>query len=120
MTHEADAGVQTMVAGATRNMAVSFAGMLDSGELLTGTPTVAEQTSSDLTISNKAVSVAELTILGETVAIGEAVTFSITGASAGGGLTTGRFAGHYRIKVTVGTDATVAQTLVTNVYVRAV
>ena len=86
--------------------AVSFQGKLDSGELLTGTPTVVEVTTSDLTLANKAVSTAALTIDGVSNAIGEAVQFSITGGTAG---TT------YTINIQVGTDATVAQTLETNV-----
>ncbi|HDZ20959.1 hypothetical protein LCGC14_0878500 [marine sediment metagenome] len=112
--------LQTMVAGTTRNIAVSFAAQLDSGELLTGTPTIVEVTSTDLTLASKAVSSAILTILGESVASAAAVTFSVTGASAGGGQTSGEFTGYYKIKCTATTDATVAQTLSVNVYVRAV
>lgn len=90
-----------MIEGETRNGKVSFVDLLDSGESLTGTPTVAEVTTSDLTISNAAVSAAALTILGESVAAGKAVQFKVTGGSAG---TT------YLLRVTVSTDATPAQT----------
>lgn len=91
-------------AGATRNVAVSFSNELDTGELLTGTPTVVEITSSDLTLGSKAVSTADLEINGETCPTGEAVQFSVSGMVSG---TT------YKVSITVSTDATPAQTLVT-------
>ena len=113
--------IQTIVVGETRNVAVSFAAKLDSGELLTGTPTVVEVTSSDLTITNEVVSTGELTILGETVAIGQAVTFTVSGALASGGLTTPLSkAGLYQIKVTPLTNASNAQTFVLSTYLRGV
>jgi hypothetical protein len=93
-----------MSAGAARNVAIDFTDKLDTGELLTGTPTITEVTTSDLTLSNKAVSTASLTILGETVAIGKAVQFKV---SAGSGLL-----GQYTVRITVSTDATPAQTFV--------
>jgi len=92
------------VVGETNAFAVSFSGVLDSGELLTGTPTVAEQTSSDLTIQNKVVSTVALTINGATVAIRMAVQFTVVGQAAANS--------PYTIKITVGTDATPAQTKV--------
>ncbi len=101
------------VAGATKNIAVSFVGELDSGELLTGTPTVSEFTktsfnaapeddtsSSDLTITNIAVSTVELTINKRTVAIGLAVQMKIVGGTAGV---------IYRIRITTLSDASPAQ-----------
>ena len=88
--------------GDTRNGAVDFQEQLDTGEVLTGTPTVAEVTSTDLTISNVAVNTAALTINGETAAIGEAVQFKVTSMTAAS----------YTLKVTAATDATPAQTLV--------
>lgn len=90
--------------GDTRNCACSFAAQLDSGESLTGTPTVVEQTTTDLTIASKAVNTAVLTINGTSVAIGAAVQFKVSGMK-----TTGS---PYTIKVTVSTNATPAQTLV--------
>jgi len=84
-----------------RNVAVSFSGKLDSGELLTGTPTVTEVTTTDLTFASEAVNTAALTVNGESTPIGEAVQFSVTGGSVG----------TYEIKIAVGTDATPAQTL---------
>lgn len=88
-------------AGATDVFAVAFDKYLDSGELLTGTPTVVEVDTSDLTLGNKAVSTGSLTILGRTVATGKAVQFSASGATAG---TT------YRVRVTATTDASPART----------
>lgn len=93
-----------MSAGETRNAAVDYTAKLESGELLTGTPTVAEVTTSDLTISNAAVSTGSLTILGDTVATGAAVQFKVVATSDLSGL--------YTVSVTVGTDATPAQTFV--------
>jgi len=65
--------------GATKNVAVSFSGELDSGEKLTGTPTIVEDTTSDLTITNKTVSVETLNINKVDVPIGEAVQCSVSG-----------------------------------------
>lgn len=64
----------------TRLAAVSFSGCLDSGETLTGTPTI---TCSGLTLGSKQVSVGALTIDGVSVPAGEAVTFTITDGTAG-------------------------------------
>lgn len=97
--------------GETRLCAVSFAEKLDSGELLTGTPTVTELTTADLTIDNVAVNVAALTVDGESAAIGQAVQFRVAGQQAG---TT------YSLRVQCGTDATPAQTLRALVRFRAV
>ena len=88
--------------GDTRNCAVSFAGQLDTSEVLTGTPTVTEQTTTDLTISSVAVNVAALSINSETVAIGGAVQFKVLGMTAA----------KYTLVVTAATDSTPAQTLV--------
>ena len=101
MSHKAQQ-LYTKPVSATRNAAVSFSDELDSGELLTGTPTVAEVSTSDLTIDNAAVSTAELTINGEAVPIGEAVQFRVAGGVAGTS---------YDITISVGTDSTPAQTL---------
>ena len=92
-------------AGATHTMKVDFTDSLKDGALLTGTPTVVEVTTSDLTLSNKAVNTAAVTIEGVTVAIGKAVLTTVAGGTAN---TT------YTIKVTVSTDETAAQTFVTN------
>lgn len=99
-------------ADAARNVSASFVGQLDSGELLTGTPTVTEYTedadgvlttSSDLTISDIAVNTAALTINGKTVAVGQAVQFKVSGGTADT---------NYVLRITAATDATPAQTLI--------
>lgn len=84
-----------------RNVAYDFTPLLDEGESLTGTPTVTI-TPSGPTVSNAAVNVAALTILGETVAIGKAVQFRVSGGSSG--VT-------YTFTISVATNSTPAQTL---------
>ena len=79
------------------DFSVSFAKELDSGELLTGTPTAVEQTTSDLTISNVVVSTAELTIKGITTALGKAIQGHVIGFQTGI---------EYDILVSADTDAT--------------
>lgn len=88
-----------------RNVAVSFSGKLDSGELLTGTPTVVEANPSspqDLTFSNIAINTGILTINDIPTPVGEAVQFKVSGGVAGR---------YYEIIISCGTDATPAQTL---------
>ena len=89
--------------------ALDFTDQLDPGELLTGTPTVAEQTTSDLTLADKAVNTATVDVLGRTVTIGMAVQFSFKGGTAGTS---------YTIQVTVSTDATPARTFVRDVDIK--
>lgn len=84
-----------------RNCAVSFANVLDTGELLTGTPTVVS-VPSGLTFSSPIVNTGALTINGVSVAIGKAVQFRASGGTSGV---------KYQIEVSCGTDATPAQTL---------
>jgi hypothetical protein len=90
--------------GDVRLCAVSFAAQLDSGESLTGTPTVAEQTTSDLIIASVAVSSAALVINGRPVAAGSAVQFKVSGQKASGL--------PYKLKITATTNSSPAQTLV--------
>ncbi len=85
-----------------RNCAVSLANVLDSGETLTGTPTVSA-TPSGLTFSNAQVSVGTLTINGVSVAAGKAVQFRVSGGTSGV---------RYNVEVTCGTTSSPAQTLV--------
>ncbi len=85
------------------NFAVSFAGKLDSGELLTGTPTSEETSALSGVVTNLKVNTEALTILGETVAIGLAVQGSVSGWSK---------AGTYKLRVTCGTTSVPAQTRV--------
>lgn len=89
--------------GDVEMLAVDFTDWLDSGELLTGTPTVAEQTTSDLTISNVAVNTAALTVLGNTVAIGAGVQAKVIGQLAA--------TGEYSVLITASTDASPARTV---------
>lgn len=96
---------QSKTVSEVRNAVVSFSGKLDSGELLTGTPTVTEVNASSpqaLTIANIAINTTELTINDISTAIGEAVQFSVSGGIAGT---------VYTIKIVCSTDATPAQTL---------
>ena len=65
-------------------------------ELLTGTPTVLEQTTSDLTITSKQVNTSATKTPEGTVATGGAVLFKTTGQQAGE---------TYIIRVTVSSDA---------------
>lgn len=88
----------------TRNVAVSFSDMLDVSELLSGTPTVTEVTTSDLTLGNKLVNTGALTINNVSVPIGEAVQFNVVGGTVANS--------PYRITISVDTDATPAQTLI--------
>jgi len=92
--------------GDTETVAVNFTDHLDSGELLTGTPTVVEVTTSDLTLGSKAVNTATYveSQSGDTVAIGAAVQFSVSGGTAANS--------PYKIRVTCSTDATPARTFV--------
>ena len=85
-----------MIVGETRTFSISFRKMLDSGELLTGVPTVIEQVTSDLTITNKAVSTAALTIDRVSNAIGEAVQYKVSDQVVSGSV--------YTVKITVATD----------------
>lgn len=88
--------------GATDAAAVNFTDELDSGELLTGTPTVVEVTTSDLTISNIAVSTSALTILEEASATGTAVQFVVTGQQVNT---------VYELLITATTDSTPSRVL---------
>ena len=85
-----------------RAVAVDFGAVLDSGELLTGTPTVTEATGG-VTLGSKAVNTGSITVNGRTVITGQAVQFTITGGTAGT---------EYTVVVTCGTNATPAQTLI--------
>ena len=94
-----------------RLASVDFQDKLDSGELLTGTPTAAEVTTSDLTLDTVAVNTAALTVNGRSVAIGQGVQFRIQSGTAG---TT------YTILLTATTDSNPAQTFKELVRIRVV
>lgn len=89
-------------AGATRNVAVDCRGQLDSGEVITGTPTVVASPTGP-TIDNVKVSTAELTIKGASVPAGGAVQFRVSGLTAGV---------RYQFTITASTTSSPAQTLV--------
>jgi hypothetical protein len=67
----------------TRNVAVDMRGKLDGTEVCTGAPTITEVTTTDLTLTNKAVSTAELAINGDAVPIGQALQFTVASAATG-------------------------------------
>ncbi len=87
----------TAAVGATRLHSVDCTGHLDSGELMTGTPTITEVDTSDLTITNKVVSTAALVIDTKTVAAGKAVQFKVSGMLVANS--------PYSIKIIAATDA---------------
>ncbi|KKN79783.1 hypothetical protein LCGC14_0336380 [marine sediment metagenome] len=80
---------------------VSFDGVLDSGELLASVTSVTELTSTDLTISNEAVSTAALIINNVTVITGRAIQFKVVGQLVA--------TGSYTLKLIVVTDSSPAQ-----------
>lgn len=82
--------------GETEIGEIDYTDNLKSTELLTGTPTIAEVTTTDLTITNKVVNTTATRILERDVAIGKAVQFKVSGQK----LNT-----EYSIRITVSTDA---------------
>lgn len=92
--------VRSKKASEALNVKLDLRGRLDSGESLDGTPTIVESGTSDLTLASKSVSSTALTINGASVPPGEAVTFKVSGGTAG---TT------YTIDITVDTDASPIQ-----------
>ena len=91
----------TISVGETELFALDYTDLLDGSETLTG-PTVAEVTTTDLTIASVAVNSAIQTINGVSVAVGQAVQFSVAGQKID---TT------YKLLVTVTTTSTPARTL---------
>jgi hypothetical protein len=87
--------------GEIRNGAISLAHLLETGEVLTGTPTVSA-TPSGLTFSNVAVNSTAITIDGVSVTAGEAIQFRVTGGSSGV---------LYTCTATCSTNSTPAQTV---------
>lgn len=83
------------------NVAVSFAGKLNEGELLTGTPTLSV-TPSGMAVTAAAVNTVALTIQQRTVAIGQAVQFAVS---------SGTVDDSYVVAISAVTNATPAQTL---------
>jgi len=87
--------------GATRTVSVSFAGKLESGEVLTGTPSVTA-VSGSATVGSIARNSAAITVNGVSVATNKAVVFSVSA------LTQPRVT----LRVACGTDGSPSQTLV--------
>ena len=96
-------------AGDHEIVSIDYTDHLDSGEILIGTPTVTEQETSDLTISDIQINTAPLTILGRNVDVGAAVQFSVKNQLAGV---------KYRIRVEAATNATPARKFVRDVLIR--
>jgi hypothetical protein len=86
--------VQRKSSGETMQVRVSFDELLVDSDVLTGTPTAVEVTTTDLTISSVETNDAAVTILGKTIPIANAVMFLCAGGTEG---TT------YTIKITVST-----------------
>ena len=83
-------------ASEVRTISVDYTDKLDTGESLTGTPTVSELTTSDLTISGAQINSGSLTINGVSVAANKAAQCQIAGGTSGS---------TYSIQIQVGTDA---------------
>ena len=92
-----------MVVAEKRLVSVSFDKVLDSGEAITGTPTATEVTTSDLTIGSVSASTAVLTIDNESIGIGRAMQFLVSGQVAANS--------PYSILMTAVTDSSPAQTI---------
>ena len=99
----------TISVGDIEVISLNFTDLLDGSELLTGTPTVAEQTTSDLTIASEQVNTNTYveSCSGDTVAVGAAVQFKVSGGTVANS--------PYRIRVTCSTDATVPRTFVRDI-----
>jgi len=98
--------------GETVPVSVSFIDILDSGVLLTGTPTITEVTTTDLTLTHKEVNTSAITINGVSNAIGQAVTFLIAPSVSA--------TGEYTVLITCGTNSTYPATRKANIKLRVV
>lgn len=87
--------IRTISLGEARINSVDFTGKLDSGETLTGTPTITEVTTDSLALTSKSVSTAALVINGVEVPIGMAVQFKATPTVTGS----------YKVDILCGTSA---------------
>lgn len=96
-------------AGETRTVFVDLGPKLSADELLTGTPTVEEIGSSDLTITGVGLNVLDETVAGRLASVDQAVVFTVAGGVAGT---------EYRLRITAGTDADTAQTLIQDIAFR--
>lgn len=98
--------IHTISTDETRNVSVDMTGLLDSGELLTGTPTV--EGSASLTFTNQQVNVSELTIDGATVAVGKAVQFTVSSSVQS----------NYKVEIVVATDGSQTVEAIVQINVR--
>lgn len=102
----------TKRASEVRRIVVDFRDKLGAEELLTGTPTVAEVTTSALTISDKELTTSPTDPAGWFfVPTDKGVQFLVAGGVAGSS---------YTIRVTIGTDSTDAQTLIREITLRVI
>ena len=69
--------------GEVPNIAIDCQGLLETGEIIASITSILEVVTSDLTIDNKAINSAALTINGVTAAIGKALLCRISGVLAG-------------------------------------
>lgn len=93
----------------TKTFHVDFGYHLHRNELLSGTPTVEERHSADLTISGVGLTDLEQTILGRVTPLNHAVSFTVAGGTAGE---------LYTLRITVGTNTTVGQILIRDFILR--
>jgi hypothetical protein len=90
-------------AGETRTIVVAFTDKLRGIEALAGTPTAEEVGTSDLTITDVALTTEDKTIRGQTIPTLKAVQFSVSGGTA---------REDYTIRVTATGDTSPIQTLI--------
>ncbi len=103
--------IETITTNEVRIVSVDFSGLLDDGELLTGTPTVTAPVGSGLVLSQKQVTASAITVNDVTLAAGQAVQFKVDATAA-------TAASRYGIEILCGTDA--GQTLEGNITLRVV
>lgn len=89
--------------GESRIAAIDGQRDLDSAETFSGTPTVVEVTTTDLTLSSKQINTVAIVVLDKNVAIGKGIQFLVSGALAGK---------VYQINVTTTSSTTPSQTRV--------
>lgn len=92
--------IRTMYPGESRLVSISFVGVLESGVLLTGTPTLSISSTVPTTTAI-AVSTTALTINNSTVSAGQAVQFAFSSTEAGV---------LYTVRATVTSNSTPADT----------
>lgn len=74
--------IGSITADETRKLSVSFANRLESGETLTGTPTVTVSPTGP-TLGSPSINASSLTINGRTNTAGQAIQFTITDCTSG-------------------------------------